>query len=389
LKSLERAHELDEDRLKKLLPEVADVLALSTVVLPSATARMATIVAAAEAPARTALGKALKASTDGAATDTALKSFDQAAAAAPRCPVVARERARFLVSRFRIKAARDAIANARSVGAPEADMLLLEALLAVRSLSLDVAREAAEKLATLAPDDIRTQIAGAYLAAADRRDDAVSLAKKAVATAPGEPLAHLALAEAWYGVGKSDSCIDEARTALALGARLDEECELMLLRALSLSLEPRELMRMMRGGGRMWGGRGDHHDDHPDSGVVPRLMKLDTEQHSARISYIIGITALNLIGRIDRQEMAQGAFSYAIMSFTDAAKDEDCPLGYAGLGYSMTFIREPDPEKLRAEWSKARKVDPRWRLPAHWVKRIAESIDGGARLAEEFSKAPR
>ncbi|HZV01592.1 MAG TPA: protein kinase [Planctomycetota bacterium] len=395
LKSLARANALDAVRTSNLAPLPDDIFVLAQVVGPQVSKRIAAIVAKAQEPAREALGRALRASAGGEATDKTKALYAEAGKLAPTCPVVARERARFLVSRCKVAEARDALDAAKRLGAPEVELALLELQLDTRVLSLERARAIVDALpASGAPEAVGTLATALLQSEEDIDRQAVLPARRAVEQNPEEPAAHRVLAQVLAASATEDSdaeeAVMEARTALALGGRLDEENELALLTAHWRAI----FARGPRGsGGR--GGGGGHGGEAFRMWMAPFVERYDNlmaSQPSARIAYWMGMNTLSASMRGFRaaERILNEAGAAARKDFDRAREiDEHCALGSAGTGFLEALMNDildqvgrANFTKVRSNWQEARMIDPAWRMPKGWKRMVPQEI------FDEFGAAP-
>jgi tetratricopeptide (TPR) repeat protein len=384
LKSLARANALDAVRAANLAPLPEDLLVLATVIGPHVSKRIAAVVARAQQPAQEALGRALRASAAGEATDRTKTLFVEAARLAPTCPVVATERARFLVSRCKLAEARDALDAAKRLGAPEVDLALLELQLDTRVVSLERARSVVDALPAAGASEAVTGLASVLLQNAEELDrQAIIQARRAVEQLPESAVAHRALAAVLTAGASDDELPDalvEARTALALDARLDEENELALIAVLWRMTVAR--------GPRGPRGPGGGHEGGFRGWLTPfadRTDALMATMPSPRLDYwqaynlIVNFRGWGNHGADRLTEMAAGARK----EFERARElDEQCALGNVGLGFLDAFLNSIAEQmggrsnyaKTRSNWLEARSVDTTWRVPRGWRRLLPQEI---------------
>ncbi len=396
----DRARVLDEGRAKNLEPETADRARMATVVAAGVIASIDATVAQAQEPARLDLAAALRASARGELFEKVKDSFDAAAVRAPGCPVVALEKARFLVSRCRMRAAHDAIEAARGAGADANDLALLELELGLRTIDTAGARAAAQRLVTADPDGWRGHVARSYRALAlDPRgpDTATALAeaRTAVEVAPREAAAHRALANALLESDVAGALV-EARVALAIGARLDVENAVVDLVAESYTAADHLEQEFMRRAAEMadnfthqrdLGGRGGAGGGGMLAGLfAPIFTPWDDLQKtlpSPRVYFAEGLVALHFAQRFPSREEGPGrrALEFAKQYFESAQQaDRDCPAGDATLGLWNLLAGSSD--GAVESWRRARHILPTWCLPPEWA------VPASQPLRDEFLAPP-
>jgi hypothetical protein len=295
--------------------------------------------------------------------------FEEAFQASPSDAVVARERARFLLSRGRLPEAARMVAERLESRDPELLVVGMEAMR--RRGRLEDAYDLALKVREIDPKGACGLLAASFIAATDDNVEAAKqFADQAVERAPGSGWVRAARVELNLRLSDDDpnSLSKEARAALALQGELDMECLALFMR-LRLLLAP---WRTRRGATRASSGA--------------HLAARDTMPRDRSAWARDAIDALvrdspSMAHHLLYFSMPVGLSSEEEAPLVEAARKADpgSPLleeayGYTALadlqGLDTTAVlngaelRLPGMESARAHFRAARDIDPRW-----WMSR--------------------
>jgi tetratricopeptide (TPR) repeat protein/DNA-directed RNA polymerase subunit RPC12/RpoP len=360
----ERARELDASQAD-VRPRLDDgaQFDVALTITQAVEQRLVAIAAHALAPAREDLGRALLLAARGAPTEKTLLLFDKAAAASPRCPVVARERARFLMARGPTRRAIEEVARAKGLGASSDPALLrIEMETLDRAGWRDEARAVAVKLFAADPDGVDGLVAGCYVAEAAEPAQ-VTEAQRLALLAHGKDRtdggALRALSAAAARDKGNEVTLDLALRAVGRDVWLDPESYYfaMALRTSQGFDSPTDLVRM----GDRW----------------EKLIRVSSSAHyvAAHAYNVIALKRANG-GRMGGLQNVVNTLIKGILE-----SEPDTPVVYEAAGMSALeagSVRDAD-----EAWTKAQSLSARWRIPRYLARRVK---DLSPELLNKFSK---